>query len=176
MARTRATRGQPGGKTRGARATRSAAAAAANGEVALKDLVRLAKAGFKQSQAAHELGVPVAAVKIVPWCNALVEAGVWSTEKATAASVKKMYENDGNRWELIAARTGESVVRVKELYGNHGGQPRGRGRSTKSGAPGKTATVRKSGTAKSGTAKAGAGPRRARTRAERAQARSTNPS
>jgi hypothetical protein len=138
-----------------------------------------------QSEAARELGVTVGNIGAMPWARAQVDAGIYSEQPATAASVKKLRNVDGNRWELIAARVGESVATVKDLFGgeeaaansvisgvrskkDNGDEEetprRGRGRPAGS----KTTTGKR--------ATAAATPRRSRTRAQRQAGRGNNPS
>lgn len=135
-------------------------------------LVRLAKTGIGHSEAAAELGVTVGQISSLAWSHALVDAGRYDTAPATSASVKKLRDVEENRWELIAARIGESVGRVKELYGDEAAAAsnvkRGRKATEPTNSGGKT-----SGKAAAAPA---ASPRRARTRAERAAARASNPS
>jgi len=162
-------------------------AAASRNPVNHDALVKLAKKGLGHSAAATELGVTVGQISSMQWSTALVSAGRFSTAPATSASVRKLKDVEGNRWELIAARTGESVTRVKDLYGDAdevaaaSNRRRGNGNGSSSKTSGASkkksaASGRKTGSAKSKTATAQAGPRRARTRAERARARSNNPS
>ena len=148
-------------------------------------LVRLVKSGIvSHSEAATELGVTVGQISSLAWSRALVEAGQYSEIADSAAAIKKARDVENNRWELIAARTGESVAAVKELHGDaenstvsgrraaaQNGEEeqetttkRGRGRST----AGKTTTGKR--------ATAAATPRRSRTRAQRQAGRSNNPS
>jgi hypothetical protein len=42
--------------------------------------------------------------------------------KATGKNVKDAYENKKLRWDRIAARTGESITKVKALYEEAGGK------------------------------------------------------
>jgi hypothetical protein len=157
-------------------------------------LIKLVKQGAKHSEAAEALGVTPTQLTMLVWCDAQVEAGVWDEIASTATAVKKAKDVDGNRWELIAARTGESVATVKELYGGeaavakyNAGRATGNGSAQPSSRRGgsktktKTASSKKSGVkvvaSKKGSAKkTAAGPRRARTRAERLAARNANPS
>lgn len=87
-------------------------------EVTEDKLVKLFKANseLKQTEAAQKLGVSTGAIPMTLFCVASVKAGVYSKAPATAVSVKKL-RSEGNRWELIAARTGLSVTKVKELFG-----------------------------------------------------------
>src|SRR5262245_56940860 len=139
-------------------------------------LVRLAKTGIGHSEAAAELGVAVSQISSLAWSNRRGAAGRFGAIAATAAAVKKARDVEENRWELIAARAGESVARVKELYGGDEAAAQssvGRGRKAGNGnTGGKSATA----SSKKGKAAAAASPRRARTRAERAAARGNNPS
>jgi hypothetical protein len=135
-------------------------------------LVKLAKTGIGHSEAAAELGVTVGQISSLAWSHALVEAGRFSQQPATTASVKKLRDVEENRWELIAARIGESVGHAKELYGEEAAAASTvrRGRKTDDAAPATT------GKGKGKAAAAAETPRRARTRAERAAARQSNPS
>jgi len=160
-----------------------------NSSVSHNDLVKLAKRGLNHSEAAAELGVSVGSISSMKWSKALVDAGQWGEIPATAAAVKKARDVESNRWELIAARTGEGVARVKELYGGEEAAAAsyvGRGRNFSNGdTTTKKTTTKKTTTGKTTTAKttgrgskttSAAAPRRARTRAERRAARSNNPS
>lgn len=132
-------------------------------------LVKLAKQDLGHSAAAAELGVSVGQISSMAWSTALVAAGRFTKVPATTASVKKLRDVEENRWELIAARIGESVGRAKELYGEEAAAKSNIAKGRKS----ESATTKA--TTKKGTA-AAATPRRARTRAERAAARASNPS
>jgi hypothetical protein len=134
-------------------------------------LVKLAKADFGHSAAAAELGVSVGQISSLAWSHALVDAGRYAKAPATTASVKKLRDVEENRWELIAARVGESVARVKELYGEEAAAASSVKRGRKAA---DTPAAPKGG--KKGQTAAAATPRRARTRAERAAARASNPS
>jgi hypothetical protein len=142
-------------------------------QVTPEKLVRLAKTNIGHSEAAAELGVTVGQISSLQWSHALVEAGRYSKMPATTANVKKMRTVEENRWELIAARIGESVARVKELFGEEAAAvssvKRGR-KATETAAPAAKTGGRKSAAATAAT------PRRARTRAERAAAKANNPS
>lgn len=70
-----------------------------------------------QADAANKLGVSLGQVNMLAFCRAKVTAGVVSKAPATAQSVKKLRNQDGDRWEMIAARTGLSVAKVKDLFG-----------------------------------------------------------
>jgi hypothetical protein len=144
-------------------------AASSEPAVTPEKLVRLAKQDMGHSDAARELGVSVGQISSLAWSHALVDAGRFSKQPATTASVKKLKDVEENRWELIAARTGLSVSGVKELYGDTSGAKSIRGRK-----PADTNSKSKTTTSKKGGA--AASPRRARTRAERAAARAGNPS
>lgn len=133
-------------------------------------LVKLAKADYGHSAAAAELGVSVGQISSLAWSHALVEAGRYAKAPATTASVKKLRDVEENRWELIAARVGESVARVKELYGEEAAAASSVKRGRKAA---DTPAAPKGGKGKTAAA---ATPRRARTRAERAAARASNPS
>jgi len=156
-------------------------------------LVRLIRAGVtSHSAAATELGVTVGQISSLKWSQALVEAGEYSEVDLTPALVKKLYDVEGNRWELIAARGDVSVNAVKDMYDEAGGEgkrgtnPKTSGRKNgengdveeetpkRRGRPAKAAGTAAATTGKRATA--AATPRRARTRAERRAGRSNNPS
>jgi hypothetical protein len=79
-------------------------------------LVKLAGQGMGHSAAAAEMGLAVSQISSLTFSQALVDSGQEDTAPATAKSVLALRHDQRNRWELIAARTGESVKRVKELY------------------------------------------------------------
>jgi hypothetical protein len=157
---------KPAGKPAGRPAGRSSKG---SDKYTQADLLREAKKGIGHSEAANNLGVTVGQISSMAWSKALVEAGRFTKQPATAASVRKMRDGEDNRWELIAARIGETVTRAKELYGPGADSKRSSG-----GATGGRSKPKPSSRTKGKTAVAT--PRRARTRAERAQARSGNPS
>jgi hypothetical protein len=139
------------------------------------------KKGKNQAEIARDLGVTPGQLSMAQFCKAQVEAGVVSTAPATEASVKKL-RTGGARFELIAAQTGLSVAKIKEMLGkNDPGVSRGRkpgeGKAAAAPAKGRGRTgVQPVARGKAGKATpAAARPARARTRAERA-ARSGNPS
>ena len=140
-------------------------------------LVKEAKKGIGHSEAARNLGVTVGQISSMQWSQALVAAKRVTTIAATSAAVRKAKDVENNRWELIAARTGESMARVKELYGDADavaaasarGKGNGESKSTGSKKPGRKPAAAKGKTATAST-------RRSRTRAERQAARSGNPS
>lgn len=172
-------------------------------EVNYDKLVKLVKSGSTHSEAAEALGVTPGQLSMNVFCQAQVDAGLYKTGPASGASVVKM-RGEGNRWELIAARTGLSVAAVKTAYEEHSGEDAatsyaGRGRNFSvngekpassrktAGAKSKTktkATSKKSSSKKSTTKASGrkvktssARPaRKARTLAERRAARAANPS
>jgi hypothetical protein len=137
-------------------------------------LLKGVKAGKSQPEIARELGITPGQLSMKQFCEAQVESGQVSKAPATEASVKKLRAG-GARFELIAAQTGMSVAKIKDIVGD---APVKRGPKASEG---------KSAPAKSGRGRTGvqvvargkgkpAGrPARARTRAERA-ARSGNPS
>jgi hypothetical protein len=155
-------------------------------------LVKLVKSGItSHSAAAEELGVPVSAITSLMFSRALVDGGEYSEIAATSAAVKRARDVEQNRWELIAARTGESVGAVKELYGGDEAASSSTisGRRTSNGAteeaetpkrgrgrPRKAENVAPAAATTGKRATAAATPRRARTRAERRTGRSGNPS
>lgn len=140
-------------------------------------LAKDVKAGKNQSECAKNLGVTPGQLGMLPFCKAQVAAGIFTKAPATEASFKKLREA-GNRWELIAARTGATVGAIKAAVGD--GTYIGRGRkpgtaSTSTKATGAKATGKLAGRGKTGVQPVSNKPARARTRAERA-ARSGNPS
>jgi hypothetical protein len=165
-------------------------------EVNFGKLVKLVKDDeMTQAEAARQLGVTTGQLSMMQYCLAQVEAGVYKKMPGTAASVKKARDNEGNRWELVAARAGISVKAAKELYEEAGGNASksyvGRGRDF-TGATGSKTATRTSGDGKKSTngrkakattagsktaaSKKTATRRGARTRAERQAASSRNPS
>lgn len=82
-------------------------------------LVKLVKRDpeITQRAAAEEMGVGQTELSILAFCQAKVAAGVESEAPATAKSVKDLRDRQGNRWELIMARTGLSKSEVIEMYG-----------------------------------------------------------
>lgn len=153
-------------------------------EINQAKLVALVKKGKNQAECARELGVTAGQLGMLKYGQALVEAGKLKKAPATAKSVKELRDKESMRWEFIAARTGLSVAKVKELYGDKpsyvGRGPKPGGSKSKSAAKSsaKKTGVRHVATGKKKTAARGgrgATTPRARTRAERA-ARSSNPS
>lgn len=110
---------------------------------------------LKQSEAAQKQGLTIGQVSMVAFTKAQVEAGIYKKAPGTPPSVKKLRDSEGNRWELIAARTGLGVSAVKAAYEEAGGNASnsytGRGRNFAGGGSG-----RKSGAAKKTAAKSGA--------------------
>jgi len=143
-------------------------------------LVRLVKSGItSHSEAAVELGVTVGQISSLAWSRALVEGGEYSEQPATTAAVKRMRDVEGLRWELIAARTGESVAAVKELHGDAENSIVSGRRAAKQDEEEQETTPRRGRGGKTTTGKratAAATPRRSRTRAQRQAGRSNNPS
>jgi len=146
-------------------------------------LVRLVKSGItSHSEAAVELGVTVGQISSLAWSRALVEGGEYSEQPATEAAVRRMRDVEGLRWELIAARTGESVAAVKELHGDaENSVVSGRRSKTNGEEEQETTTTRGRGrqagkTTTGKRATAAATPRRSRTRAQRQAGRGNNPS
>jgi hypothetical protein len=113
-------------------------------------VVKMLKANgeLKQSEVATKLGVTVGQVPMLKFCQAQVEAGVYNKAPGTPASIKKLRDVEGNRWELIAARTGKGVAAVKTAYEEAGGDASnsytGRGRNF-SGATTTTRSTTRSG-------------------------------
>jgi|KBSMisStandDraft_5_1062788.scaffolds.fasta_scaffold21235_10 hypothetical protein len=135
-----------------------------------------------QSAAAKHLGISIGQLPMLQFCIAQVEAGVYDELPATTKSVTAARDKEGNRWELLAARTGESVSAVKKLYsGDPSESYTGKGRNHKNGqgsAPtGKAAGKAPAAAAKKSKATRGksTGPVRAKTRAQR-MARAGDPS
>ena len=143
-------------------------------------LVKLVKSGItSHSEAAVELGVTVGQISSLAWSRALVEGGEYSEQPATTAAVKRMRDVEGLRWELIAARTGESVAAVKELHGDAENSVVTGRRVAKQDEEEQETTPRRGRGGKTTTGKratAAATPRRSRTRAQRQAGRSNNPS
>lgn len=108
-------------------------------EVQYDKLVKLVKGDneITQSAAAKALGVSTGQLSMLVFSQAKVDAGVYKKIPATAVSVKKARDIEGNRWELIAARTGQGVARVKALYEEAGGNAKasytGKGRNFANG-------------------------------------------
>jgi hypothetical protein len=86
-------------------------------------LVKYLKANPEASQreAAEDQGLTIGQVSMTNFCKAKVDAGVVNKAPGTAASIKKLRDNEGDRWELIAARTSKSVSQVQALYEEAGG-------------------------------------------------------
>ena len=69
-----------------------------------------------QSQAADAQGLTIGQVSMMKFCAAQVDAGIWDEIPATTKAVKAA-RNEGNRWELIAARGDISRAKVIDLFG-----------------------------------------------------------
>lgn len=128
-------------------------------------LVKLVKGDkdITQGQAAQKLGLSIGQVSMLKFCQAQVEAGKFQKAPATAASVKKLRDNEGNRWELIAARTGLSPAAVKAKYEEAGGDAkayvgRGRDHSKTTGKPSSRKPAGRSSSKPSGRKPAGRKP------------------
>ena len=119
-------------------------------EINFAKVVKLAKAGKSQPEAARELGVTPGQLNMLTWGKALVEAGKLQKAPNTEASIKKLRQG-GARFEYIAAQTGASVAKVKEIAGDIA-IARGR-KAENGGASSKRSTTSKTSTAKSSTAK-----------------------
>lgn len=94
-------------------------------------LLKSAKAGKTHSQAAADQGLTIGQLPMIQFCRAQVESGQFGKIPATKASVQKA-RKEGNRWELIAARSGLSVAKVKDLFGGEDAAKKsytGRGRN-----------------------------------------------
>lgn len=127
-------------------------------EVTIAKVTQLVKQNndISQKAVADKIGVSLGQVSMLLFCQAKVAAGVYSKAPPTAASVKKLRDSEGNRWELIAARTGLSVAKAREVYGGEGAARdsyTGRGRPS-GGTTAKRSSV-KSGSAKRGSAASG---------------------
>lgn len=133
----------------------------------------LVKKGLSQAKVAEKLGVTPGQLGMLRYGQALVNSGKLKKAPATAKSVKELRDKQGLRWEFIAAATGLSVAKVRDLYGDKESYI-GRGRKPGSGSTGKS-SGRGSGRGSARGGKTAAKPARARTRAARA-AKSGNPS
>jgi hypothetical protein len=137
-------------------------------EVNFDKLVKLLKSDdeITQREAAERLGVTQGQLNILLFCRAKVEAGIAKPAPSTAKSVKDLRTKEGERWEMIAARTGLSVAKVKDMAeeGGYKDSYTGRGRDyngdskpakkttgRKPAAAGKTASGRKPAAAKKGS-------------------------
>jgi hypothetical protein len=130
-------------------------------------VVKMLKANgeLKQSEVATKLGVTVGQVPMLKFCQAQVEAGVYNKAPGTPASIKKLRDVEGNRWELIAARTGKGVAAVKTAYEEAGGDASnsytGRGRNFSGATTTTRSTTRsggKTGSGRPSAAKSGGRP------------------
>jgi hypothetical protein len=129
-----------------------------------------------QSDYAKKLGITVGQLPMLILCKAKVDAGVAKKAPATPKSVRTLRDQQSERWEMVAARTGVSVTKAKDLYEQAGGDPKnsylGRGRNfgngpspkKKSTAKAKAKTSGKASTKRTGGSKRGQIVRR-RTRA-----------
>lgn len=92
-------------------------------------LVKFVKGNPEASQreAAESQGLAIGQVSMLRFCEAKVDAGVVDKAPATGPSVKKL-RTAGDRWEMIAARTGLSVAETKTLFAESGGVDAGTGR------------------------------------------------
>lgn len=106
-------------------------------EVNFDKLVKLVKADdeITQREAAERLGVTQGQLNMLLFCRAKVEAGIAKSAPATAKSVKDLRTKEGERWEMIAARTGLSVAKVKDMAdeGGYKDEYVGRGRNYNGG-------------------------------------------
>jgi hypothetical protein len=149
-------------------------------EVSEAKLDKAVKSGKSHSATADALGLTIGQLPMLTYHRSRVRVGLEKKAPATAQSVKKLRDSEGNRWELIAARTGQSVAAVKNLYpGDPADSYTGRGRNfsgNASSAKPKAKAAGKASSRSSGSkAAAKKGTTRARTRAQRA-AKSGNPS
>lgn len=109
-------------------------------------LVKLVKSDkeITQKAAADALGLTIGQISMMKFCQAQVEAGAYTTAPATEASIKRLRDGEGNRWELIAARTGLSVAAVKDKYpGDPKASYTGKGRNFNGAASGSKPSSRK---------------------------------
>lgn len=135
----------------------------------------LVKKGLSQAKVAEKLGVTPGQLGMLRYGQGLVNTGKLKKAPATAASVKQLRDKQSLRWEYIAAMTGLSVAKVRELYGNKESYiGRGRKPGAASATPSKSSS-KPSGSKAAGRKGAAAKPARARTRAARA-AKAGNPS
>lgn len=111
-----------------------------------------------QREAAESQGLAIGQLSMLQFCNAKVEGGVVDDAPGTSASVKKL-RTAGDRWEMIAAKTGKSVAEVKQLFKDGGGDPEssytGRGRPVGQGTGKKPAAKGKAASTKAAPAKRG---------------------
>lgn len=129
-------------------------------EVTLAKVTELVKRdnGISQKGVADKLGVSTGQVSMTIFSAARVAAGVYNKQPATAASVKKLRDSEGNRWELIAARTGLSVTKARELYGGEAkarASYSGRGRDFSNGNSSSTRSTQRSGSGRGSAGKKG---------------------
>jgi hypothetical protein len=147
-------------------------------EVSEAKLDKAVKSGKNHAATATELGLSTGQLPMLTYCRAQVRTGQYKKAPATETSIKKLRDNEGNRWELIAARTGLSVAKVKEMYpGNPEASYTGRGRNYANGGGSTKKASAKASAKASGPKTAGKGGKtaKARTRAQRA-AKSGSPS
>jgi hypothetical protein len=138
-------------------------------EISQAKIDALVKKGLSQAKVAEKLGVTPGQLGMLRFGVAMVNTGQLKKAPATSKSVKELRDKGGLRWEFIAAATGLSVAKVREMYGDKESYI-GRGRK-----PGEGATKKASGSGRGRGGKPAAKPTRARTRAARA-AKSGNPS
>lgn len=145
--------------------------------VNMSKLIAQVKKGATLPKAAEALGQPVSVVG-PHYYKAEVEANPKLKFNATPASVVKAHDEEGLRWDRIAARTGKTVSQVKALYAEKrdlsdaytgrgrkpgsNGKPAGRGASSRAAASGTRASGKRTGgRAASGRAASGRGRGRA---------------
>jgi hypothetical protein len=144
-------------------------------EISQAKLDRLVKQGKSQAKCAEALGVTPGQLGMLRYGQALVNTGQLKKAPATAKSVKELRDKQSLRWEFIAAMTGLSVAKVRELYGNKDSYI-GRGRKPGAGGGSSKSSSKPTGRKAGGRGgRQAAKPTRARTRAARA-AKSGNPS
>lgn len=114
-----------------------------------------------QKAAAESQNLSIGEVSMLRFCQAKVEAGVVSKAPGTNASIKKLRDSEGDRWEMIAARTGKSVADVKAAYEEAGGNAAssyiGRGRNPNGAQTAKPKASGKKPAAKAATGRKAAG-------------------
>lgn len=120
-------------------------------------LVKLVKGGANQADAAKQLGVTTGQLSMLLFCQAQVDSGLVKKAPGTPKSVRELRDKQGNRWELIAARTGLSVAAVKAHAESAGvlDSYTGRGRNHSGSTSGRKASTKKT-SAKSSTKKTSA--------------------
>jgi len=187
-------------KTTTAASTSSGRGRPTENNVPTSDIVKAIKRGTtSHSAVANELGVPVGAFSSMQFSRALVEAGeeeVIPERQRTENTVLRLYEDEGYRWELIAAKFETSVADVKELVGGvdvaagltrgkkengngNGSSSRSSKKQTTAQSGSKTRSVKRTSarsSKKASAASSAAAPTRSRTRKQRQARAGGNPS